>query len=197
MKNTFILWFLMLLPVTAYSQDVNSSFGFKMTLPDYWIVLTREEVKDNADIFDLDNVKEVPEALLNQVIPMITSGKIEMYFRPDGTMEFIDNVNVYKQVGSVPTDEKTVAEVCKGLPQELAHAFKRPVSIYGCKLQTVNKIKMLYLEFDGILAGTRNIQYQIPKSKNISIVFTVTFKNASLKDVKQEINQIINSIELM
>lgn len=197
MKNKLILWFLILLPVTGYGQEVNSSFGFKMTVPDYWIALTREDVKENADIFDLSNVKEIPEELLKQVVPMITSGKIEIYFRPDGSTEFMDNVNVYKQIGAVPSDEKNVAMVCKGLPDELANAFKRPVTIYGCHLQTVNNIKMLYLEFDGILSGTRNIQYQIPKSKNISIVFTVTFKTESLNEVKQEISQIIGSLKLM
>ncbi|TNF34329.1 MAG: hypothetical protein EP315_07355 [Gammaproteobacteria bacterium] len=196
MKKILMIWLLLLTPVTGHALEVTSSFGFKMTLPSYWIALTRDEVRENADMFDLDQVKDIPEPLLKQVVPMIREGRIELFFRPDGSTEFVDNVNVYKQIGSV-ADDSNITAICASLPKELEAAYQRPVTVYDCKLMTVNNLRMVYLEFDGLLAGTRNIQYQIPKSRNISIVFTVTFKTSSMKDVKAEVNQIIQSLKLL
>jgi hypothetical protein len=52
----------------------------------------------------------------------------------------------------------------------------------------------LFLEFDGMVKGTRSIQYQIQMSSNVQIVVTATCKDTTLEIVRKEFEDIVGSI---
>ena len=54
----------------------------------------------------------------------------------------------------------------------------------------------LFLEFDGMVEGTRSIQYQIQKSNSVQIIITATCKNTTLDTIRDEFEEIIYSIRL-
>jgi hypothetical protein len=47
--------FIIFLAITpAYGKEYQSSFGFTVDIPTHWLVLTRQELKENPDLFDFD-----------------------------------------------------------------------------------------------------------------------------------------------
>lgn len=197
--------FLLLLPVTACveskpapvsAKNINSTFGFSITIPDFWIPLTGEEIKSNPDLFDFSKVKGMSSDLLNQVVPLIKAGRVEIYFRPDGSSQFMDNVNVLKQVGSIPATGKATAAACKALPGELSKIFKKTTHVYQCKRVNVNGYNMLYLDFDGVYPGTRSMQYQIEKSPNVMLIMTATVKLENREAMSAEFDRMLQSVHL-
>ena len=55
----------------AYAGDYTSSFGFGISVPDEYLVLTRDEVQKNADVFIEDGgdrrLREIPSAMRREV----------------------------------------------------------------------------------------------------------------------------------
>jgi len=188
----FVLVFLYAGVVDA--KLINSPFGYSLDIPESWIPLTGNEIKDNPDLFDFDKVSGMSSELLAQVKPMILSGKAEFYFLPDTTLNFADNVNVTKLIGHVPTKDAEIEPLCKSLPQQLSTMFKHSISLYKCEIRKVNNLPGLYLEFDGATPGTRSLQYQVQKSKNVYLVITATVKNATYELIEAEFHSTINTI---
>jgi hypothetical protein len=63
-------------------------------------------------------------------------------------------------------------------------------------LKDINGLKSLFLEFDGVIEGTRSMQYQIQRSPSVQIVFTATCKNSVLDTIREEFERIILSIKM-
>ena len=185
---------------TGYGKEYQSSFGFSVDIPEHWLVLTTQELKDNPDLFDLDKLDEkkfgkVNRDLLKSVIGRIQSGAVEIYFNQETSdIHFSDNINVVKIIGKIPENDNQLREVCDSLPEQLSSVFGRRIKAYQCKLKSVNNLDSLFLEFDGMVKGTRSIQYQIQKSSNVQIIVTVTCRNATLERVKKEFEDIVQSI---
>ena len=57
-------------------------------------------------------------------------------------------------------------------------------------------MNVFYLEFDGVIEGTRTLQCHIPKSPSVLLVFTATCKNERLETMKREFEDIISSVVL-
>ena len=54
-KAMLVLTLFLVAAMPAYAKQHSSDFGFTMDIPDGWLVLGREEVKKNPDLFNFDN----------------------------------------------------------------------------------------------------------------------------------------------
>ena len=61
---------------------------------------------------------------------------------------------------------------------------------------SINNVKSLFLEYDGVVEGTRSIQYLIQKSASVQIMITATCKNSVLDIIREEFNRIVLSIKM-
>ena len=192
--------FIIFLAITpAYGKEYQSSFGFTVDIPTHWLVLTRQELKDNPDFFDFDKKEfgSIDKNLLKTITSTIKSGRIEFFFnQKTSDSSFSDNINVAKQIGKIPENETQLREMCDSLPEQLSSYFGRKIECYQCKLKDINGLKSLFLEFEGVIEGTRSIQYQIQKSPSVQIIFTATCKNSVLDTIREEFERIILSIKM-
>lgn len=183
----------------VHAKEYQSSFGFTLNIPEHWLVLTRQELRDNPDLFDFDKKQfgNVDKNVLKDVISRIESGRVEIYFNQETSdNSFSDNINVVKTIGRIPENDGERSEVCSLLSGQLSSAFGRKIKVHQCRLKKVNQLDSLFLEFDGVVEGTRSIQYQIQKSSSISIVITATCKNTTLERIRNEFEGIIYSIRM-
>ena len=200
MRRYILVVLLILIAVTpVYGKEYQSSFGFTVDIPGYWLVLTRQELKENPDLFDFDKkaIGNIDKNLLENVVNEIKSGRVELYFnQKTSDSNFADNINVAKQIGKLPENNTQLREVCDMLPEQLSSYFGRKIKGYQCKFKNINGLRSLLLEFDGVIEGTRSIQYQIQKSPSVQIIITMTCKNSVLNTIRKEFDRIILSIRM-
>ncbi|WP_409438971.1 hypothetical protein [Psychromonas sp. GE-S-Ul-11] len=196
----FLCTSLMIISLFAQAKQATSDLGYTMQIPDSWSPLTGPEIKANPDLFNFDQIEGIPPALLEQVIPVIQSGNMALYFIPNNTEDavssFTDNINVMKQVGSVPNNANELAEVCASAKSELSSLFQRDITLYECKQTEVIGRNALYAKFDGGLEGTVSMQYHISLSENVFLMFTATAKVDTYKNLENAFNQAINTVSI-
>ncbi|MEM9175372.1 MAG: hypothetical protein AAGC67_09060 [Myxococcota bacterium] len=189
---------LMLAP-SAFAGDYRSGFGFGITVPDVYLVLTAEEVAKNADLFLSEEADDaygaIPTALRREVFQRVQSGEIEIFYRTEGVeFDFVDNVNVMVQRALLPNDEAQLAEVCRVLPGEFSRMFGRPIALDDCEIRAVAGRRSLYLAFDGALAGTKTLQYQVQRRNGETLILTATAKTANVPRMLGEFEAMVASI---
>lgn len=187
------------LATSVAAGDYRSGFGFGITVPDAYLVLTAEEVASNADVFLDEESGEayggIPSALRREVFQRVQSGEIEIFYRTeDVDFDFVDNVNVMVQNALIPTSESQLAEVCRILPGEFSRMFGRPVGLDDCELRAVAGRPSLYLAFDGALAGTKTLQYQIQLRLGETLILTATAKTVNTPRMQSEFEAMVASI---
>jgi len=139
----------------------------------------------------------IDPALLEQVVGMVRSGQVEIYLHQktsDG--RFADNVNFLTQAGRLPTDAAEVKATCDIMPDEFSKAFGRPIRMYQCGPRPVSKAAALLLEFDGMLEGTRSIQYQFQKSPSVVVIATATAKLDALETIRAEFERMMATVRV-
>jgi hypothetical protein len=192
-----LLVFILIAP--SYAKVYESSFGFTVDVPGHWLVMTAREFRENPDLinFDRSEFGNVNKDLIKNVADKIRSGQIEAYInKKTSDNSFADNINVLKQAGAIPENKTRLRETCNSLPGDLSAAFGKKVKLYECKLVSKNNLKTLFLDFDGVIQGTRSIQYQIQKSPSVMIIVTATCKNSSLDAIRKEFDRIVFSIKM-
>jgi hypothetical protein len=200
MRRYILVALLIFIAVTpAFGKEYKSSFGFTIDIPTHWLVLTRQELKENPDLFDFDRKEfgSIDKNLLKTIASAIKSGRVEFFFNQQTSdSSFSDNINVVKQVGKIPENDTQLREMCDSLPEQLTSYFGRKIECYQCKLKDINGLKFLFLEFEGVIEGTRSIQYQIQKSPGVQIIITATCRNSVLDTIREEFTRIIFSINM-
>jgi hypothetical protein len=200
MRRYIIVVLLIFIAATpAFGKEYKSSFGFTADIPTHWLVLTRQELKENPDLFDFDRKEfgRIDKNLLKTIASAIKSGRVEFFFNQQTSdSSFSDNINVVKQVGKIPENDTQLSEMCDSLPEQLTSYFGRKIECYQCKLKDINGLKFLFLEFEGVLEGTRSIQYLMQKSPSVQIIITATCKNSVLDTIREEFTRIILSINM-
>jgi hypothetical protein len=198
-RYTLVVLLMFIAITPAFGKEYQSSFGFTLDIPEHWLVLTSQELKENPDLFDLSEKKfpNIEKNLLKNIDSKVKSGQVEYYFNKNTSdSSFSDNINVMKQVGSIPQNDTQLREVCSSAPGQLSSYFGREIKVYQCKLVDINNLKSLLLEYDGIFEGTINIQYHIQKSPSVKILMTATCKNSVLDTIRKEFNRIVLSIKM-
>lgn len=189
-------------PDTSAAEDYRSGFGFEISVPDVWLVLTRGEVSDHANLLLGDEDPEAPSALdaipaamRRVVFGRIQRGEIEIFYRNDlDPGSFLDNINVMRQSTKFPGNAAEVAAICKLLPSEFSRVFGRPITMDMCELRDMVGRAALYFQFDGAVEGTKSLQYHINRTARETIVITATIAAANLARSLSEFEAIVASI---
>ena len=195
-----VLLSLALTPLSiAQAGDYTSGFGFGITVPDVYLVLTAEEVAKNAELFLSEDADDdfggIPTALRREVFQRVQAGDIEIFYRTeDVDFDFVDNVNIMVQRAMIPTDPSQLVEVCRVLPGEFSRMFGRPVTVDDCEFREVAGRRSLYLAFDGALAGTKTLQYQVQRRNGQTLILTATAKVSNMPRMLGEFEAMIASI---
>ena len=186
--------------VAARATDYQSSFGFTLSIPDDWLVLTKEAIKGNAAFTDAQDARagKINPELLRDLKAKVESGSIEMFFdraTSDGT--FADNINVMVRRGQIPGAPDKLQQVCEAYPAKLAKYAGRNLAVVRCETRDLGATEAMYVEFEGIIAGTVTMQYQIPRPNNELLLVTATCKQASLQRIRAEFEAIVRSIRFV
>lgn len=191
----------MSLTVGAKAGEYESEFGFDISVPDVWLVLTRSEVADDAENFlgsrGSSGLGSVPLALQRMVFDRVQAGELEIFYRRDGMSgSFVDNVNVLMQPANLPSTPEQLARICQILPSEFSRVFGRPIAMDFCEIRERVNRRSLYLQFDGAIPGTTTLQYQIQRSRNATLILTATAATENLPRMMGEFEEMIASIRL-
>jgi len=160
--------------------------------------VTKEEIKDNPDLFDLQKVDlgNVNKDLLKLVIQKVEAGGIEFWFNTaTSNFQFSDNINVYKTFGANPKNENNLPSLSK-LSSEYTKVYGKDTKCYKSELREINGLNTMYIDCDGVVEGTRSLQYVIQKSQGVQILITATCKNSVLDTIRDELNNIIKSLRM-
>lgn len=188
---------ILLLAAPSFAETYSSSFGFSVDIPEHWLIMSKEELRDNPDLFNYENeaFKKIDKSVFEQTRELISSGNVEIYYNQiTSDTKFSDNINVTKRIGRLPRSPSESQEVCSSLSVMLSKIFGKSVDVYECGLQYIGGIDAFYSEFDGVIDGTRSMQYQIEKSSGVLIIFTATCKNETEPVIKKEFKNIVSSI---
>ena len=122
------------LAATAVAGEYRSGFGFGISVPEVWLVLTQGEVAEHADIF-LDVAEDsalaaIPVEVRRIVFERIRRGGLEIFYRRQKFAgAFIDNINIMQQGSPLPTSRVQIDAVCRLLPEEFSRVFGRPIAM--------------------------------------------------------------------
>ena len=185
----------------AWAGEYESGFGFGISVPDIWLVLTQGEVAKNAGILLDENgsfgMESVPLAMRRIVHDRVAAGELEIFYRRDsGFEDFVDNVNVLVQPSAVPATREQVAGICRILPGEFSRVFGRPIGVEACEIRERIGRRTLYLQFDGPIPGTTTMQYQIRRGRDLTLVITATSTVENFPRLLGEFEGMIASIRM-
>jgi len=179
----------------AVAGEYASGFGFGITVPDVYLVLTAEEVTTNAELFLDESGGDVPLGMRREVFDRVRAGEIEIFYRTeDVDPNFVDNVNVMVQRAHIPSSAAELDEICRLLPVEFSRMFGRPIGLDECELRAVAGRPSLYLAFDGALAGTKTLQYQVQRSPQETLILTATANVDNVTRMLGEFEAMVTSI---
>ncbi|MFK7895583.1 MAG: hypothetical protein AB8G23_07085 [Myxococcota bacterium] len=184
---------------SAMAEDYESGFGFQISVPEVWLVLTRHEVAEKSDTLLSPNgpsaLASIPREMRHSVFERIAAGELEVFYRQDGIEdEFIDNVNVMMQPSPLPANAEQLATICMLLPEEFSKIFGRPIGMEACEIRDVVDHRALYLQFDGAIPGTTTLQYQLARGRNATLVLTATAPTTNVPRMMGEFEDMVSSI---
>lgn len=92
--------------------------GFGISVPDEYLVLTRDEVQKNAEVFFEDagdgRMRAVSSTLRRGVYDRVQAGQLEIFYRTEGVgSAFVDNVNVMMQKAELPANARQLQDICQ------------------------------------------------------------------------------------
>ncbi len=185
----------------ARAGDYLSGFGFGITVPDEYLVLTQDEVQKNADVFleddGDDRMREVSSTMRRGVYDRVQAGQLEIFYRTEGgDIAFVDNVNVMMQKAQLPANARQLQEICQILPEEFSRLFGRPIGMENCEMRAIAGRSALYLAFDGALLGTKTLQYQILRDDGMMLILTATSTKNNIPRMLGEFEVMVSSIRM-
>ena len=185
----------------ARAGDYLSGFGFGISVPDEYLVLTQDEVQKNAGVFleddGDDRMREVSSTMRRGVYDRVEAGQLEIFYRTEGVdIAFVDNVNVMMQKAQLPANARQLQEICQILPEEFSRLFGRPIGMENCEMRAIAGRSALYLAFDGALLGTKTLQYQIQRSDGMMLILTATSTENNIPRMLGEFEVMVSSIRV-
>jgi hypothetical protein len=185
----------------AAAGEFRSGFGFGISVPDVWLVLTRGEVERNSSLFlagdGVAGLDQIPTAMRKHVFDRIRNGELEVFYRRENEAEdFIDNVNFLLQPAELPVSQAELDGVCHALPGEFSRIFGRPIAMEACEMRDRVRGPALYLQFEGAVPGTTTMQYQLPRGAQSTLVITATTSRTSLPRMLSELEDMVESIRI-
>jgi len=179
-----------------------SDFGFRITLPDGWTIISSKDVKEKPDIIKAalataeknNTIKNLPQTVYNALKEKLQGGEMEYYYRTEAP---VFNISVYRDVGTIaqPIEGKTV---CGGLSEELGKLSDKPVTLFECRLEQAENRVALYLVADAYRDNQKYIQYAVQKSPNEILLFTGSAdRDEDFNKVRMEFDKIMKSLRIL
>jgi len=173
-----------------------SALGFTVTLPDAWVALDpATSPKDLAELEADERFSGLDSAVFTSALERVQSGEFEFFFRRpfEG---FAQNVAVRERSLNIPADAEALSRECEAIPSNLRKAYGRDVSQPTCDMRSVAGHPATYIEIEGPLPGTLNLQYQVQRSEGQVLAITATVLAANLPAIRDEFESIVRSIRL-
>ena len=181
----------------AAGKEYQSSFGFTVDIPDNWLALTKQAIAENPALTGEQSttVGSINPDLLKDIKTKVESGSIEMFFdRTTSDASFADNVNVLLKHGQAPDGPDKVKSACDAYPAALAKYAGRALAVSKCEARDLGATKAFYVEYEGVVAGTVTMQYQINRPDGQVLYVTATCKRASVDRFTPEFEAIVKSL---
>jgi hypothetical protein len=177
----------LILAAAAPAKEYTSSFGFTFSAPDAWLIMTKQELVSNPVFTDADP----------GVKAKVESGSVEiLYDTTTSDATFTDYVDVkLGPRGAVPDGPDDVTAGCAKYAQKLAKAAGRTLAVAKCEVRDVGALKMFYVEYQGIVAETVTMQYQLARPDGRLVYLTATCKQSSLDKFRPDFEAIVKSIK--
>lgn len=189
----------------ALAGDYRSGFGFEISVPDVWLVLTHGAVAedpngeveffleaDGTSAFDM-----IPPEMRESVLDRVQEGDLEIFYRrAERSSSFLESVNIMRQASPLPGSREEVSLVCEILPGEFSRVFGRPIAMEACEMREIMGQRALYLQFEGAIEGTKTMQYQLEQSDDITLVLTAVATESNLSRMLGEFESMVASIRL-
>ncbi len=174
-----------MIATAASAKDYPSSFGFTFSAPDTWLIMTKPELVTNQ-------VFATADAGLKS---KVDAGSVEIYYdRATSDSTFADNVNVTLGTGKIPATPDAVKDKCTRYGEALAKAAGRTLAVATCEERDLGSSKTFYIEYEGKVAGTVTMQYQILRPDAKMVFVTATCKKSSLDKFRPDFEAIVKSI---
>lgn len=181
------------------SSEYKSDLGFTVRIPDHWLVLTRQEVSDNPDLFIDDYLGSIvsDRDFIESIEKVIKSGGVEFYLnRASANTDGVENISVSKIIDRLPQFEYQLDKYCSSYHSMIENLLSERMQLYQCKFMRVNGLKTVFIEIDGLYDNSRSMVWGIQKSPNIVVLFTATIGLKTLKQTRPEVEEIVNSVDL-
>ncbi len=187
--------------VPASSLMVQSDFGFQITLPSNWTVVSRSDVKDKPDMvkgtFEAaeksKTLLDFPKDLYAMLKEKIIGGQVEYYYKTSSPHV---SISVYQERGAIAQSETGLKGTCELLPQELSKISKKPVAVHECRSKRLGNTTGLYVVADSYQGG-KYVQYMIQRAPDRVLLFTATGKEQDFAAIKSEFDEVMNSFKVM
>jgi len=173
-----------------------STLGFSVILPQDWVALDPSSSRTDRDQLEADGrFSGLDRSLLNSALQKVRSGEFEFFFRRpfEG---FAQNIAVRKRNLDLPADAQALSLQCTALPSSLRQSYGRDISPPKCDLRSVAGHTATYIEIEGPLPQTVNLQYQVQLSKGHVLAITASVLAANLPAVRDEFESIVHSMRI-
>jgi hypothetical protein len=192
-KSIVLATIVVLVAMAASAKEYQSSFGFTVNVPDNWLVLTKQEIAMHPE---LAGPPGVSAGKIDPQLKAVESGSNEFFYnRTTSDAAFSDNINVrLGGRGAIPGTPEGVKAQCTAYAQALAKAVGRTLAVAKCEDRDVGASKTFYVEYEGRVAGTVTIQYQLVRPDGKLLFVTATCKQSSLDKFRPEFEAIVRSI---
>ncbi|OGP54867.1 MAG: hypothetical protein A2Y65_08505 [Deltaproteobacteria bacterium RBG_13_52_11] len=196
-----ILFALIILVVWApllSAKTYKSPFGFSIDIPAHWLIMSKQELKDNPDLFNFESkvFKNFNKVMISKIKDMVTSGQTEVYFnKKTANASFTDNINVIKTIERLPQTISELKQYCAMFQKEIYKYYGVTSKIYKCEFKKMAGLDCSYIIYDGALDGTKNILCQIQKSPNVAIIITASSKNETFEIIRKEFDEMLASLK--
>jgi len=180
---------LLMAATAALGKEYPSSYGFTMDVPDNWLVITKQAIQEDPAVYEAASLKDF--------VPKVQSGASEFLFnRTTSDATLWDNINVrLGGQGKIPTTPDAVKAECAAYSAALAKAVGRTLAVATCESRNAGASQAFYVEYEGRLAGTVTMQYQLVRPDNKLVFVTATCKRISLDKFRPDFEAIVRSIK--
>ena len=176
----------------------SSSLGFTIALPPEYLVISKEELKQNPEILDdmyaaaqKTVLKTAKEPFKERVKVKMEAGNIEIYRKSDGRV----SITVQKQIGEWPETQDKLKKLCEEVELEFTNTGLN-ANLQSCEFRIIGHLAALYLVAGIPAQKTSMLQYVVQASPAIQLSFTAGTKTQSLETTENEFYQIMKSLKL-
>lgn len=180
-----------------------SDFGFRITLPSGWTIISSKDVRDKPDIVKAaldvaeknNTLKSVPLELYTKLKDKLAGGDMEYYYRTDAP---IFNISVYQDIGTIALYKEGEKDACQTLSGELSKLSDKPVTLFECRFEQKGNGAALYLVADTYRDNQKYVQYLVQKSPEKVLLFTgSTMRYEDFDTVRAEFDKIMKSLQIL